>query len=174
MVPFFSLGIKIIWATYRFSVSRVFSVRVFCSTPKIQRVFARRLFFGRKFARNERFVQSIERQWFMSDSCFPVVQNAPFQHAILPISWAEMHYITPWYGRNQSPKQAWSECDMDHSGLHYRLYEKTIRDEWAFIMWYLTFLYISSAIFVCQKIIKKNCKFLFRVFFKNVMMSREL
>lgn len=43
-----------IWRTFRFSVSRGFSARVFCSTPKNKREFARRLSFGRKFARNER------------------------------------------------------------------------------------------------------------------------
>ncbi len=51
----FSAVSKAIKGSYTFSVSRDFSVRVFCSTPKIQRVFARGLSFGRKFAKHERF-----------------------------------------------------------------------------------------------------------------------
>ena len=49
---------------------------------------------------------------------------------------------------------------MKHSGMHYRVYEKTIRYERAFMMQDLTFLYISFAISFCQKKVKKICKFI--------------
>ena len=57
--------------------------------------------------------------------------------------------------------------------MHYRVYEKTIRYERAFMMRNLTFLYISFAIFFCQKKVKKICKFIVWVFFKTAYMRRE-
>ena len=54
---------------------------------------------------------------------------------------------------------------MKHSGLHHRVYEKTIRDGRAFITHGLTFLHTSFAIFICQKKVKKICNLIVRVFF---------
>ena len=42
-----------------------------------------------------------------------------------------------------------------------------------FIIPYLTFLYISFAILFCQKKVKKNCKYVIRVFFKKAIMTCE-
>ena len=81
--------------TFKLKADFDFSVRVSCSTPKNKREFAGRLSFGRKFARNERFVQYIERQWLIFDNDSFVMQKAPFLHAILPISEDEMLNIMP-------------------------------------------------------------------------------
>ncbi len=56
---------------------------------------------------------------------------------------------------------------MNHSGPRCKVYEKTVRDERALIIRDLTFLYISFAILFCQNKVKKICKFVVRVFFKN-------
>ena len=60
--------------TYSFSVSCVFSVWVFSSTPKIQRVFASWLSFGRKFAKNKRFMQNTGHQQLASKRHFSIMQ----------------------------------------------------------------------------------------------------
>ena len=56
---------------------------------------------------------------------------------------------------------------MNHSGPHCWVYEKKVRDERALIIHDLTFFYISFAILFCQNKVKKICKFVVRVFFKN-------
>ena len=81
--------------TFKLKADFDFSVRVSCSTPKNKREFAGRLSFGRKFARNERFVQYTECQWLIFDNDSFVMQKAPFRHAILPISEAGMLNIMP-------------------------------------------------------------------------------
>lgn len=164
---FHSTGMNTIWVIYRFPASCDFFVRVFCSTPKNKWEFADRLCFGGKYARNKKFVQNTEHQRLMYGGCFPAVQKAPYGHAIWPISGAEMHHITPWYGRNRTLKQAWSERKMNHSGPHCWVYEKTVRDERVLIICDLTFLYISFVILFCQNKVKKIYKFVVRVFFKN-------
>ena len=82
-------------ATFKLKADFDFSVRVSRSTPKNKREFAGRLSFGRKFARNDRLVQYIECQWLIFDNNSFVMQKAPFRHAILPISEAEMLNIMP-------------------------------------------------------------------------------
>ena len=56
---------------------------------------------------------------------------------------------------------------MNHSGSHYRVYGNMVRTEMTFVVPDLTFLYISFAILFCQNKVKKICKFVVRVFFKN-------
>ena len=57
--------------------------------------------------------------------------------------------------------------------LHCGVYCKAVRPETACIMHVLTFLYISFSKKICQKKVKKNCKYAARVFFKNADMRRE-
>lgn len=59
---------------------------------------------------------------------------------------------------------------MNHSSRHYKIYEKTVRDEIAFIKRDLTFPDISFTIFFCQNKVKKIHKFVVRVSFKNTDM----
>ena len=61
---------------------------------------------------------------------------------------------------------------MNYSGIRYRVYEKTVLYEMPFIGYDLTFLYISFAKKFCQKKVKKNCKSVARVFFKNACIAR--
>ena len=44
----------------------------------------------------------------------------------------------------------------------------------AFIMQHLTFIYTSFRKIFCQNKIKKNCKFIFQVFFKNTDIRCEI
>ena len=81
--------------TFKLKADFDFSTRVSRSTLKNKREFACRLSFGRKFAKNERFVQYAECQWLIFDYDSFVMQKAPFRHAILPISEAEMLNIMP-------------------------------------------------------------------------------
>ena len=81
--------------TFKLKAKFDFSTRVSYSTPKNKREFAGRLSFGRKFARNERFMQYIECQRLIFDNNSFVMQKTPFRHAILPISEAEMLNIMP-------------------------------------------------------------------------------
>ena len=82
--------------------------------------------------------------------------------------------IMPWYGLNRTVKRALSEREMNYSRLRHRVYEKTVLCEMPFIVYDLTFLYISFAKKFCQKKVKKNCKSVVRVFFKSAFISREV
>ena len=62
---------------------------------------------------------------------------------------------------------------MKDSGLYGRVYCNAVWVERAYIMRVLTFLYISFAILFCQKKVKKNCKYVARVFFKKAGMRCE-
>ena len=53
------------------------------------------------------------------------------------------------------------------------MYDKAARPEQAFLMLDLTFPYISFAKNFCQKKVKKNCKYVARVFFENTDMRRK-
>ena len=101
-------------------------------------------------------MQGVENQLFIFDVCFSVLRKAPFLHVILPVSWPEMHNITPSNGRNHGLKRALSECQVCHSALHCRVYKKSVWLEMGFIVLDLTFLYISFAIFFCQKKSRKS------------------
>lgn len=48
---------------------------------------------------------------------------------------------------------------MNYPAFHYREYDKTVQSEPAFIIYDLTFIYISFAKNFCQEKVKKNCKF---------------
>ena len=48
-----------------------------------------------------------------------------------------------------------------------------VKPEWAFGVLYLTILYISFAKIFCQKKVKKNCKSVARVFFRNADIVRD-
>mgnify|MGYP003182435245 CR=1 FL=1 len=93
-----------------------------------------------------------------------VLQKAPYWHAIWPISGAEKHHIAPRNGLFRTAKRALSESETSDFGLCYGVYRKTIKHEMAFISLNLTFLYISFAKIFCQNLVKKNCKFVPRVF----------
>ena len=149
--------------TFKLKADFDFSVRVSSSTPKNKREFACRLSFGRKFARNKRFMQYIECQWLIFDNNSFVMQKAPFRHAILPISEDEMLNIMPWYRRNRTMKRAISEREMNFSGPCFTVDDNANSYEPAFIVHDLTFLYISFAILFCQKKVKKNRKSVTRV-----------
>ena len=118
-------------------------------------------------------MQGVENQLFIFDVCFSVLRKAPFLHVILPVSWPEMHNITPSNGRNHGLKRALSECQVCHSALHCRVYKKSVWLEMGFIVLDLTFLYISFAIFFCQKKVKKIRGSVARVFFKSADMRSE-
>ena len=62
---------------------------------------------------------------------------------------------------------------MNYPAFHYRVYDKTVQSEPAFIIYDLTFVYISFTKNFCQEKVKKNCKSAVRVFFKNTDMGRE-
>ena len=62
---------------------------------------------------------------------------------------------------------------MKDSGLYSRVYCNAVWAETAYIMRVLTFLYISFSILFCQKKVKKNCKYVARVFFKKAGMRCE-
>ncbi len=62
---------------------------------------------------------------------------------------------------------------MKDSGLYGRIYCNAVWAERAYIMWVLTFLYTSFSILFCQKKVKKNCKYVARVFFKKAGMRCE-
>ena len=156
-----------IWAIYRFSASCDFFVRVFYSTPKNKWEFADRLCFGGKYARIKKFVQNTEHQRLMCDGCFLAVQKAPYGHAIWPISGAEMHHITPQYGLNRTTKRALSERNMNLFWPRYRVYQKTALSEMPFITQNITFPHAYFPNLFCQKKVKKICKYVARVFFKN-------
>ena len=56
-------------------------------------------------------------------------------------------------------KWALSESKMNLFGLRYRVYQKTVRDKMAYIMYVLTFIYTSFAKIFCQNSVKKNYKY---------------
>ena len=56
---------------------------------------------------------------------------------------------------------------MNYPGFLNRVYDKAPKPEQAFMMVYLTFLYISFANLFCQKKVKKICKSVAGVFFKH-------
>ena len=62
---------------------------------------------------------------------------------------------------------------MNYPRFLNRVYDKAPKSEHAFMMVYLTFLYISFANLFCQKKVKKICKSVVRVFFKHNDMRRE-
>ena len=113
--------------SYRFSAFCVFFVRVFCSTPKNKREFARRLSFGRKYAKNKSYPQGLVYQELTFRSDFFVRRNAPFRHVIWSISGAETRNITPWNRQNRRLIWALSECCMNLPALHNRVCDKTLR-----------------------------------------------
>lgn len=101
------------------------------------------------------------------------MQYAPFRHVKWPISWAEMHHITFWYRFNRTSKWAILENKTNGSGLWYRVYEKIIQAEMASEVSNLTFLYTYFSNLFCQKIVKKNCKFVAWVFIKDADIRKE-
>ena len=50
---------------------------------------------------------------------FLALQQVPFQHAIKPISGAEMKQIALYNGLNQTMKRALSERQTNDSGIRY-------------------------------------------------------
>ena len=48
---------------------------------------------------------------------------------------------------------------MNYPAFHYRVYDKTVQPEPAFLIYDLTIPHISFAILFCQNKVKKNCKF---------------
>ena len=86
---------------------------------------------------------------------FVVLQKASFRNAIKPISGAEKHHIAPRNGLFRNAKWALLESEMSDFGLCYRVYQKAIHTEMAFITSDLTVLYIFFAKIFCQNKIKK-------------------
>ena len=86
---------------------------------------------------------------------FAVLQKASFRNAIKPISGAEKHHIAPRNGLFRNAKWALLESETSDFGLCYRVYQKAIHTEMAFITSDLTVLYISFAKIFCQNKIKK-------------------
>ncbi len=86
---------------------------------------------------------------------FVVLQKASFRNAIKPISGAEKHHIAPRNGLFRNAKWALLESETSDFGLCYRVYQKAIHTEMAFITSDLTVLYISFAKIFCQNKIKK-------------------
>ena len=84
-----------------------------------------------------------------------VLQKAPFRHAKEPISWSEKHHIAPRNRLFRTAKWALLESETSDFGLCYRVYQKAIHTEMAFIMPDLTFFHISFAKIFCQNKIKK-------------------
>ena len=62
---------------------------------------------------------------------------------------------------------------MNYPGFLNKVYDKAPKPEQAFMMVYLTFLYISFANLFCQKKVKKICKSVAGVFFKHPDIRRE-
>ena len=62
---------------------------------------------------------------------------------------------------------------MNYPGFINKVYDKAPKPELAFMMAYLTFLYISFTKKFCQKKVKKICKSVAGVFFKHADMRRE-
>ena len=60
---------------------------------------------------------------------------------------------------------------MNFSGSCFTVDDNAKSYEPAFVVYNLTFLYISFAILFCQKKVKKNCKFVVGVFLKNAGMT---
>ena len=109
----------------------------------------------------------------MFKRCFFVLQKAPFRLAKWPISGAEMAHIAPWYGLNRTVKWAISESETNFSGLCYGVYQNEVLSEMSFILYCLTFIYISFAKIFCQNKVKKNCKFVSQLFFRSAAVGRE-
>ena len=86
---------------------------------------------------------------------FVVLQKASFRNAIKPISGAEKHHIAPRNGLFRNAKWALLESETSDFRLCYRVYQKAIHTEMAFITSDLTVLYISFAKIFCQNKIKK-------------------
>ena len=100
--------------------------------------------------------------------CFIALQKAPFRHAKRPISGAEKHHIAPWNGLSRTAKRAISEREVNLSGLCYGVYQRAICPEPASDIPDLTSIHISFAKIFCQNLVKKNCKYVARVFAENV------
>ena len=64
-------------------------------------------------------------------------------------------------------KWAISEHGMNFFGLRYGVYQRATLSWMSFIIYDLTFIYISFAKIFCQNKIKKNRKFVLRIAFKN-------
>ena len=101
------------------------------------------------------------------------MKKAPFRHAKWPISEAEMTYIAPQNGLYRMVKWAISESELNFSGLRYGVYQNMVLSEMPFILYNLTFVYISFAKIFCQNSVKKNRKLVFKFFIENNVISRE-
>ena len=55
---------------------------------------------------------------------------------------------------------------MYFSGLRYGVYQNAVLYGMSFILLVLTFLYISFAKIFCQNLVKKNCKYVVRIYSK--------
>ena len=108
----------------------------------------------------------------MFEGYFIALRKGPFRHAKRPISEAEMAHIALQYGLFRTAKWAISEHVTDFSVLRYGVYQNTILFEMPFILYDLTFIYISFAKIFCQNTVKKNYKFISSVFVKNVDIRR--
>ena len=103
---------------------------------------------------------------------FFVLQKAPFRLAKWPISEAEMAHFAPQYGLYRIVKWAISESETNFSGLCYGVYQNEVLSEMSFILYRLTFIYISFAKIFCQNKVKKNCKFISPSLFRSTAVGR--
>jgi len=55
---------------------------------------------------------------------------------------------------------------MYFSGLRYGVYQNAVLYGMSFILSVLTFIYISFAKIFCQNLVKKNCKYVVRIYSK--------
>ena len=98
---------------------------------------------------------------------FLSLRKAPFRHAKWPILGCDMVLFGLWNRLYCMMKWALSERRTYFFGLWYRVYQKAVLYWISFILYVLTFLYISFAKIFCQNLVKKNCKFVAWVYSVN-------